>query len=418
MDRACELVERLGAGEVVDGVIDILNYVPQPRTIRMDPERVNALLGTDIPAADQYRYLERVGIVTEDQSFPNSPADVIIPSWRRDVEGIADLAEEVARFYGYNNIPTTLMRGQTTRGGYSPVQEVERTLGQTCRSLGYDEIITYSFISPTYYDKIRWAKDDPRRNSMKIMNPLGEDTSIMRTTVLPSMLEILTRNYNFRNKSARLYELGRTYFQREDGMADEPKVLSVGGYGDGMDFFVLKGAVQSILDSIRISDAGYEAVRDNPSYHPGRCARILVDGREVGVFGQIHPLVAQNYGVDAELYCAELSFDALCAAKGADPQYVPLPKFPAVTRDIAVVCGEEVTVGALEAAIKEGAHGLLKEVKLFDIYRGKGVAEGKKSVAFNLVLRADDRSLTAEEADNDVKAILATLEAKCGAVLR
>lgn len=418
VDRACELVERLGAGEVVDGVIDILNYVPQPRTIRMDPERVNALLGTDIPAADQYRYLERVGIVTEDQSFPNSPADVIIPSWRRDVEGIADLAEEVARFYGYNNIPTTLMRGQTTRGGYSPVQEVERTLGQTCRSLGYDEIITYSFISPTYYDKIRWAKDDPRRNSMKIMNPLGEDTSIMRTTVLPSMLEILTRNYNFRNKSARLYELGRTYFQREDGMADEPKVLSVGGYGDGMDFFVLKGAVQSILDSIRISDAAYEAVRDNPSYHPGRCARILVGSREVGVFGQIHPLVAQNYGADADLYCAELSFDALCAAKGADPQYVPLPKFPAVTRDIAVVCGEEITVGALESAIKEGAHGLLKEVKLFDIYRGKGVAEGKKSVAFNLVLRADDRSLTAEEADNDVKAILATLEAKCGAVLR
>ena len=411
-------VELLGAGEVVDGVIDILNYVPQPRTIRMDPERVNALLGTDIPAADQYRYLERVGIVTEDQSFPNSPADVIIPSWRGDVEGIADLAEEGARFYGYNNIPTTLMRGQTTRGGYSPVQEVERTLGQTCRSLGYDEIITYSFISPTYYDKIRWAKDDPRRNSMKIMNPLGEDTSIMRTTVLPSMLEILTRNYNFRNKSARLYELGRTYFQREDGMADEPKVLSVGGYGDGMDFFVLKGAVQSILDSIRISDAAYEAVRDNPSYHPGRCARILVGGREVGVFGQIHPLVAQNYGADADLYCAELSFDALCAAKGADPQYVPLPKFPAVTRDIAVVCGEEITVGALESAIKEGAHGLLKEVKLFDIYQGKGVAEGKKSVAFNLVLRADDRSLTAEEADNDVKAILATLEAKCGAVLR
>ena len=418
VNRACELVELLGAGEVVDGVIDILNYVPQPRTIRMDPERVNALLGTDIPAVDQYQYLERVGIVTGDQSFPNSPADVIIPSWRGDVEGIADLAEEVARFYGYNNIPTTLMRGQTTRGGYSPVQEVERTLGQTCRSLGYDEIITYSFISPTYYDKIRWAKDDPRRNSMKIMNPLGEDTSIMRTTVLPSMLEILTRNYNFRNKSARLYELGRTYFQREDGMADEPKVLSVGGYGDGMDFFVLKGAVQSILDSIRISDAAYEAVLDNPSYHPGRCARILVDGREVGVFGQIHPLVAQNYGVDAELYCAELSFDALCAAKGADPQYVPLPKFPAVTRDIAVVCGEEVTVGALESAIKEGAHGLLKEVKLFDIYRGKGVAEGKKSVAFNLVLRADDRSLTAEEADNDVKAILETLEAKCGAVLR
>ena len=411
VNRACELVELLGAGEVLDGVIDILNYVPQPRTIRMDPERVNALLGTDIAAEEMVSILKKLDFQVEGDQ-------VTVPSWRSDVEAMADLAEEVARFYGYNNIPVTLMRGQTTLGGYSAEQKLENRLGALCRAFGYDEIITSSFISPTYYDKIRWAKDDPRRNSMKIMNPLGEDTSIMRTTVLPSMLEILARNYNFRNKSARLYELGRTYFQREDGMADEPKVLSVGGYGDGMDFFVLKGAVQSILDSIRVSGAAYEAVRDNPSYHPGRCARILVDGREVGVFGQIHPLVAQNYGVDAELYCAELSFDALCAAKGADPQYVPLPKFPAVTRDIAVVCGEEITVGALESAIKEGAHGLLKEVKLFDIYRGKGVAEGKKSVAFNLVLRADDRSLTAEEADNDVKAILETLEAKCGAVLR
>ena len=220
----------------------------------------------------------------------------------------------------------------------------------------------------------------------------------------------------------RLYELARVYLPgREDGLANESKVLTLGAYGEDMDFYAMKGAVEAILKDIRAVDIHFEGPTGAPSaasYHPGRCARILVDGREVGVFGQIHPLVAQNYGVDAELYCAELSFDALCAAKGADPQYVPLPKFPAVTRDIAVVCGEEVTVGALEAAIKEGAHGLLKEVKLFDIYRGKGVAEGKKSVAFNLVLRADDRSLTAEEADNDVKAILATLEAKCGAVLR
>ena len=420
VDRACELVELLGAGEVVDGVIDILNYVPQPRTIRMDPERVNALLGTDIPAADQYRYLERVGIVTEDQSFPNSPADVIIPSWRGDVEGIADLAEEVARFYGYNNIPTTLMRGQTTRGGYSPEQELERALGAVCRACGYDEIITYSFISPTYYDKIRWASDDPRRQSFKILNPLGEDTSIMRTTVLPSMLEILTRNYNFRNKCAKLYEVGRIYLPGgADGLAVEKKVLSLGAYGEGMDFFALKGAVEAILGEIRAADVTFEAPQiPNPSYHPGRCAQVLVNGQEVGVFGQIHPLVAQNYGVDAEFYCAELDFDQLMCGKGPDPQYVPLPKFPAVTRDIAVVCGEAVTVGALEDCIRRGAKGLLKEVTLFDIYRGKGVAEGKKSVAFNLVLRADDRSLTAEEADNDVKAILETLEARCGAVLR
>ncbi len=411
VNRACELVELLGAGEVLDGVIDILNYVPQPRVLKLEPEKINALLGTDIAEDEMVRILKKLDFQVEGDS-------VTVPSWRSDVEGMADLAEEVARFHGYNNIPTTLMRGETTRGGYSPEQEVERTLGQVCRSLGYDEIITYSFISPTYYDKIRWPEDDPRRKSMKIMNPLGEDTSIMRTTVLPSMLEILARNYHFRNKAARLYELGRVYFERPDGMADEPKVLSLGAYGDGVDFFTLKGAVEDLLASIRAEDVAFEAVKDNPSYHPGRCARVLVNGQDVGVFGQIHPLVAQNYDVDAELYCAELSFPALFANKGADPQYVPLPKFPAVARDIAVVCDEAVTVGALEACIRKGAKGLLKEVELFDIYRGANIPEGKKSVAFSLTLRADDRSLTAEEADADVKAILETLEKDLGAVLR
>ena len=204
VQRACELVELLGAGEVVDGVIDILNHVPQPRTIRMDPKRVNALLGTDIPAAEQYKYLERVEIHTEQHDFPDGPADVVIPSWRADVEGIADLAEEVARFYGYNNIPVTLMQGQTTLGGYSAEQKLENRLGALCRAFGYDEIITYSFISPACYDKIRWPRDYSARKSFQILNPLGEDTSIMRTTTLPSMLDILTRNSNYRNQSARL----------------------------------------------------------------------------------------------------------------------------------------------------------------------------------------------------------------------
>ena len=413
VERACELVELLGAGEVVDGVIDILNYVPQPRVLKLEPEKINALLGTDIAAEEMVSILKKLDFQVEGDQ-------VTVPSWRSDVEAMADLAEEVARFHGYNNIPTTLMRGQTTRGGYSPEQELERALGAVCRACGYDEIITYSFISPTYYDKIRWASDDPRRQSFKILNPLGEDTSIMRTTVLPSMLEILTRNYNFRNKCAKLYEVGRIYLPGgADGLAVEKKVLSLGAYGEGMDFFALKGAVEAILGEIRAADVTFEAPQiPNPSYHPGRCAQVLVNGQEVGVFGQIHPLVAQNYGVDAEFYCAELDFDQLMCGKGPDPQYVPLPKFPAVTRDIAVVCGEAVTVGALEDCIRRGAKGLLKEVTLFDIYRGKGVAEGKKSVAFNLVLRADDRSLTAEEADADVKAILETLEKELGAVLR
>ena len=413
VDRACELVELLGAGEVLPGTIDILNYVPHPRVLKLEPDRINGLLGTDIAADEMVRILKKLDFGVEGDQ-------VTVPSWRGDVIGMADLAEEVARFHGYNNIPTTLMRGQTTLGGFSEEEKLERQLGGMCRAMGYDEIITYSFISPTCYDKIRWSADDPRRASFKILNPLGEDTSIMRTTVLPSMLEILARNYNYRNKNVKLYEVGRIYLPGgNDGLAVENKVLSMGAYGDDMDFFALKGAVEAILKDLRAEGVHFEApCVPNPSYHPGRCADVYAGGRRIGVFGQVHPLVAQNYGVDAQFYCAELEVEQLQCAKGPDPEYVPLPKFPAVTRDIAVVCGEAITVGALEDCIRKGAKGLLKDVTLFDIYRGKGVPEGKKSVAFSLVLRADDRSLTAEEADSDVKSILETLEKDLGAVLR
>jgi phenylalanyl-tRNA synthetase beta chain len=412
VERACELVELLGAGEVVDGVIDILNYVPQPTVLTLEPDKINALLGTDVPADEMVRILQKLDFTVDGDQ-------VTVPSWRGDVQRMADLAEEVARFYGYDNIPTTLMRGQTTLGGYSPAQKLENRLGELCRACGYNEIITYSFISPTYYDKIRWSADDPRRASFKILNPLGEDTSIMRTTTLPSMLEILTRNYNYRNKNAKLYEVGRIYLPGgEDGLANESRMLTLGAYGDNMDFFALKGAVEAILKDIRATSVRFEPCTDNPSYHPGRCARVWADSDCLGVIGQIHPLVARNYGVEADFYCAELSFDGLFQAQGADPEYVPLPKFPSVTRDIAVVCAVEITVGALEDAIRRGAKGLLKEVSLFDIYQGTGIPEGKKSVAFNLVLRADDRSLTGEEADEDVQSILQTLEKDCGAVLR
>ncbi|MCF0123937.1 MAG: phenylalanine--tRNA ligase subunit beta, partial [Ruminiclostridium sp.] len=406
-----ELVELLGAGEVLDGVIDILNYVPQPKTLKLRPEKINALLGTDIDTPEMCRILTDLG-------FGVDGDDITVPSWRGDVEHYSDLAEEVARFFGYNRIPTTAMRGMTTQGGYSKEQLLERSLGSVCRSMGYDEIITYSFISPTYYDKIRLPEDDPLRKSMRICNPLGEDTSIMRTTVLPSMLEILTRNYNYRNKSAALYELGRTYFEQEDGLADEPKVLSLGLYGPDESFFTLKGAVETILGSIRAEKVTFVTERENPSYHPGRCAKVYVNGQEIGVLGQIHPLVAANYGVDTELFCAELKFDALFAARGEDPVYAPLPKFPAVTRDIAVLVDTDITVGTLEACILSAAKGLLKDVKLFDIYNGANLPAGKKSVAFNLILRADDRSLTAQEADDEVAAILKALEKDIGATLR
>ena len=343
-----------------------------------------------------------------------------VPSWRSDVEGMADLAEEVARFYGYNKIPDTLSSGLNERRGWNFVQRAENAAGALCRAAGYSEIITYSFISPAYYDKIDLPANSLLRNSMKILNPLGEDTSIMRTTTLPSMLEILARNYNYRNKSVRLYELGRTYFPKNDGsgMADEPKVLSLGAYGGGMDFFTLKGTVEAVLEGLRIAGVRYETERENPSYHPGRCARVYSGETLLGVLGQIHPHVADNYGADCELYTAELQFDALYQCAGGKPLYRPLPKFPAVTRDIALLCSRSIPVAALEDCIRRGAKGLLKNVTLFDIYTGPGVPEDKKSAAFSLELRADDRSLTAEEADEDVKSILELLKPELEAVLR
>ncbi|MDD3346887.1 phenylalanine--tRNA ligase subunit beta [Oscillibacter sp.] len=413
VQRACELVELLGAGEVVDGVMDVIARDSAPVTVKLEPEKVNALLGTDVPESEMRRILLSLGFALE--------GDVIsVPSWRSDVEHNSDIAEEVARFYGYNKIPDTLSSGLNQRRGYSAVQKVENSVGALCRTAGFDEIITYSFISPTYYDKIDLPADSPLRTSMKILNPLGEDTSIMRTTTLPSMLEILSRNHHFRNPSARLYELGRTYFARNDGSgtADEPKVLSLGAYGPDEDFFSLKGAVEDVLEGLRISGVRYVAQRKNPSYHPGRCASVYCGETLLGVLGQVHPHVADHYGVDCELYAAELSFEAMYAAMGKKPVYQPLPKFPAVTRDIAVVCERTIPVGDLEDCIRRGAKGLLKDVALFDIYTGPGVAADKKSVAFSLTLRADDRSLTAQEADEDVNGILELLSSEQNAVLR
>ena len=411
VERACELVEMLGCGEVVDGVMDVVAKEKAPTVVKLEPDKINALLGTELSEDLMREILVSLGFILNGD-------DIYVPSWRGDVEHYSDIAEEVARFYGYNKIPCTLMRGETTRGGFSEQQRFDRAIGGAVRALGYDEIITYSFISPTYYDKIRMPKDSSLRNSLKILNPLGEDTSIMRTTILPSMLEIIARNHSYRNKSARLYELGKIYLPREDGLADEPKYLSLGAYGDGVDFFSFKGSIETLLHELRITDVKYVACTDNDSYHPGRCAKVYAGETYLGVFGQIHPLVAANYGMDTEVYTAELSFDAMYEKRGDIPVYQPLPKFPAVTRDIAVVCDEAVTVGALEESIRRGAKGLLKDVSLFDIYRGPGVASGKKSVAFNLVLRADDRSLTGEEADEDVQSILAALKADHNAVLR
>ena len=412
MNRACELVELLGAGEVLDGVIDILNCVPQPTVLQLCPDKINALLGTDVPAGEMQDILRALDFGVDGET-------ITVPSWRGDVRHYSDLAEEVARFHGYNNIPCTLQRGETTQGGYSPAQQAERRLGQVCRTCGYSEIITYSFVSPACYDKIGWAPDEPLRQSLRILNPLGEDTSIMRTTTLPSMLDILARNYSYRNKNARLYEIGRVYLPGgPDGLANEPKMLTLGAYGEGYGFFTMKGAAEALLRELRVENVRFLACGDDPSYHPGRCAGVYAGEKLLGVMGQIHPAVAANYGVDCELYCAELSFDALLDAQGPGAEYVPLPRFPAVSRDIAVVCKEEVTVGALEDCIRRAGGKLLREIALFDIYRGQGVTEGSKSIAFSLTLRSDERSITAAEADEELQDVLAALEKELGAVLR
>lgn len=413
VQRACELVELLGCGEVLDGVIDVVAQDYVPTLVKLEPDKVNGLLGTAFSKEEMTDILLHLGFqLTEDNTL-------VVPSWRGDVSHYSDIAEEVARFTGYDNLPTTLMRGETTRGGLTPKQMAEDLAGSTCRGLGFNEIMTYSFISPSYYDKIRLPKHSPLRNSIRILNPLGEDTSIMRTTALPSMLETLARNYSHHNAVARLYELARVYFPTDGDLADERQVLSLGCYGPLMDFFKFKGCVETIFDAFGIKKVRYTAKTDDPSYHPGRCAVLTVGGKEIGVMGQVHPLVCKNYNMgEVPVYTAQISFAAILEARPQTVVYQPLPKFPAVERDIAVVCDQDVPVAALEDCIRKSGKGLVRDIHLFDIYTGSPIPADKKSVAFSLKLRHDDRTLTDAEADEDVKAVLAALESELGAVLR
>ena len=412
VNRACELVELLGAGEVMDGMIDVLNYVPQPVTVKLEPERINALLGTNISEADMIEYLHR-------EEVPVVDGMIQVPSWRPDLRVMADIAEEVARYYGYNNIETTLMRGATTMGGYSDEQKLENAAGAAARALGYSEIITYSFVSPSSFDAIRIPADSPLRKTVKLVNPLGEDTSIMRTVILPSMLDILSRNFAFKNKGVKLYEIGKIYLPVEgEKLPNEPKRMIFGTYGEHENFFTLKGEVDALLEQLNVHPATYVADTKNPSYHPGRCADIMIDGKKLGVIGQIHPLVAEGYGISGEVYVAELDFTGLQSALAPERVFHSLPKFPTVSRDLALVCDEAMTVGMLEACIKKAGGKLLRSIQLFDIYRGPGIAPGKKRVAFSLELRADDRTLTDEDTTGVTNAVLEKLKNDLGVTLR
>ena len=411
VQRACELVELLECGDVLDGIIDIINYVPQPKTVKLECDKINNLLGTNISREDMIKYLNLLEIEVDGD-------DILVPSFRPDLNHMADIAEEVGRSFGYNEIPITDLK-MATQGGYSPMMKLETKAGQLCRSLGYNEIITYSFVSPTIFDQIRIPADSPLRNALRIQNPLGEDTSIMRTIALPSMLDILSRNYNYHNKSVQLYELAKIYLPVEGQvLPEEPKMMLLGTYGANEDFFSLKGELEAVFAGLRMPKATYTALKDNPSYHPGRCAKVTVGGVDVGYMGQVHPLVAKNYGIDVDVYCAEVNFTALFDLQLPEPTYVPLPKYPTVTRDLSFLCDEAVTVAACEEVITASAGKLLRGVRLFDIYRGTGVPEGKKSMAFSLELRAEDRTLTDSDSEAVTSKVLTALADKLGAVLR
>ncbi|MBQ3147219.1 MAG: phenylalanine--tRNA ligase subunit beta [Oscillospiraceae bacterium] len=411
VQRACELVELLGCGDVLDGIIDIINYVPEAKTLPLECDKINRLLGTEISKEDMIKYLNLLEIEVEGDTIK-------VPSFRPDLNLMADVAEEVGRSYGYNVIPTTAFK-TSTQGGYSPYMIAENQAGQLCRSLGYNEIITYSFVSPAIFDQIRLPGDSPLRNTLKIQNPLGEDTSIMRTIALPSMLDILSRNFAYHNKAVKLYELAKIYLPVADQvLPQEPKMLVLGTYGAGETFFTLKGELEAVLQGLNMPKPSYEADTNNPSYHPGRCAKVSVSGVELGYMGQVHPLVAENYGIDTEVYCVEIDFTKLFTLRLPDRTYVPLPKYQAVSRDLSFVCDEAVTVAQAEAIITAAAGKLLRGVKLFDIYRGTGIPEGKKSMAFSMELRADDRTLTDADSEGVVNKVLQALQAGLNAVLR
>ena len=343
--------------------------------------------------------------------------ECIVPSYRSDLEQKADIAEEVARMYGYDKIPTTALRG-TAEAIVTPEQDFERRINNAMIAMGYDEIVTYSFMSPKMYDKICLPAEHPMRRSVVITNPLGEDTSIMRTTGLPSMLDTLARNYNNRNPEAWLYEISSEYLPREgEDLPEERAVLMVGCYGGEADFFTLKGAVESLLSRLNLPRADYTAVSTHPSYHPGRFAVLTIGEVEIGSVGQVHPAVLENFGIGCRAWIARLDIARLFAVRLPEATYHALPRFPASTRDLAVICDESLPVAAIEKAISGAVGNILEQIKLFDVYRGAPVPVGKKSVAYSLVLRAADRTLTVEECDKAIEKALKAL-AQLGATLR
>ena len=410
LERACELVELLDAGDVLDGVLLDDHSSKERRRIRLEPEWINRFLDIELTPDEMKAILLKL-----DCKFDGE--DILVPTCRPDLEHKADIAEEIARFYGYNKIPGTTLTG-ASQGKYTPRQKFETLIEDTMLALGLSEIMTYSFISPKYYDKILMPENSPLRNSIVISNPLGEDTSIMRTVALPSMLEVLARNYNNHNPSAALFELASEYIPTTPDELPVEKTTLIGGiYGGGTDYFTLKGVVEELLEKLSVSGYDIAASADEYSYHPGRCAVLTLDGKKIGVLGEIHPQAAENYGIKERVYSFSLDVDALFACEKPEKTYRPLPKFPAVTRDLALICDDGIPVLTLEKAIKKGAGALLEKINLFDVYKGEQIEAGKKSVAFSIILRSSDSTLTDEHTAGVLKKVMKELE-KAGASLR
>jgi len=413
VNRAAQLVEENGWGEVVCGIADCYPTKRDSRQVAYSAESINALLGTNLSAADMEMYLARVEV-----KAANGIAT--IPTFRPDLETEADLAEEVARLYGYNNIPATLASGTPTAGKKTAWQLMEDTTKETMTAFGYSEALTYAFESPKVFDKLRIAPDSPLRHTVNILNPLGEDFSIMRTSTWNGMLTSLATNYNRRNEFAALFELAKVYVPKSLPLTELPNekpTLALGMFGKG-DFYNLKGTIEALAARFGIKALDFAPVKDNPTLHPGRAAIACVNGETLAVFGEVHPQVLENYGVGAKAYIAEIELRVLFGHANTVSVYEAVPRFPAMRRDIAMLVADAVLVRDIELAIREKSGKLVESVKLFDVYKGQNLAADMKSVAYSISFRAADRTLTDDEVNAVMAKILANLEAKTGAVLR
>lgn len=408
MNRACQLIEEMGAGEVVGGMVDVYSKKKEPICVPFDADEINGLLGTNISKEEMLSYFKKI-----DLEYDEASNEVIAPTFRHDLFRMADLAEEVARFYGYDNIPTTLPRGEATTGKLSfklRVEEIARDIAEFC---GFSQGMTYSFESPKVFDKLLIPSDSPLRNTVDIMNPLGEDYSIMRTTSLNGMLTSLATNYNRRNKNVRLYELGNIYLPKALPLTELPEErmqFTLGMYGDG-DFFSMKGVIEEFFEKIGLhKKETYDPNAGKPYLHPGRQANIIYDGVVVGYLGEVHPDVADTYGIGTKAYVAVLDMPEITKRATFDRKYTGIAKFPAVTRDISMVMPKEILVGQVEEVIEKKGGAYLESYALFDLYEGAQIKEGYKSVAYSIVFRAKDKTLEEAEISQAMEKILAGLE--------